>query len=740
MKKKLIISLALFMCGMSLFGQKLNGIITTKKNKPIEGAYISILKNNRHSHTSPEGRFTISGIIDGDTLLISHIGYQKKLVIVHNPETTLSIELSESLISIGEIVINQKINALNLIAEVDLHVNPVNTSQEVLRQVPGLVIGQHAGGGKAEQIFLRGFDIDHGTDINISVDELPVNMVSHAHGQGYADLHFLIPETIEKIDFGKGTYYAGQGNLTTAGYVNFKTKDHLDNSILSIEMGQFNTQRLLGMFNIANQLEHSAYLATEFNMTDGAFDSPQNFHRINLMGKYTAKLKTNDKLSLLASYFTSKWDASGQIPQRAVDNGSITRFGAIDDTEGGNTSRANILLQYNKYLDDKSFIKNSVFYSLYDFELYSNFTFFLNDPINGDEIRQKESRGIYGLKSEYHREFDLGKSSGSLVCGLTIRNDDIKNIELTHTKDRRQNLEEIQLGDIHETNFGAYLNASFDLGKWNINPGIRIDRFEFNYNDHLQEHYQTQNESKSILSPKLNILYNYSHLLQLYLKTGKGFHSNDTRVVVANNGKEILPAAYGADLGFLWKPVPKMLINTALWNLFLEQEFVYVGDEGVVEPSGKTNRQGIDLSIRYQLLEWLFWDFDANYTLGKAIDEPKDMDYIPLAPDFTFMSGLNIIHPSGLYGGINFRYVDDRPANEDNSIVAVGYGITDLHAGYKWGNFNIELQIQNLFDKEWNETQFATESKLFDESHPVEEIHFIPGVPFFSKLKVSYKF
>ena len=183
-----------------------------------------------------------------------------------------------------------------------------------------------------------------------------------------------------------------------------------------------------------------------------------------------------------------------------------------------------------------------------------------------------------------------------------------------------------------------------------------------------------------------------------------------------------------------------MLINTALWNLFLEQEFVYVGDEGVVEPSGKTNRQGIDLSIRYQLLEWLFWDFDANYTLGKAIDEPKDMDYIPLAPDFTFMSGLNIIHPSGLYGGINFRYVDDRPANEDNSIVAVGYGITDLHAGYKWGNFNIELQIQNLFDKEWNETQFATESKLFDESHPVEEIHFIPGVPFFSKLKVSYKF
>jgi len=288
-------------------------------------------------------------------------------------------------------VITEELNTVSTISRLDLKVTPVNSSQEVLRKVPGLFIGQHAGGGKAEQIFLRGFDVDHGTDVSISVDGMPVNMVSHAHGQGYSDLHFVIPETINKIDFGKGGYYAQEGDFNTAGYVNFETKDYLKESSISASAGQFNTLRTVGLFDLLeNTKNQNAYVALEYIATDGPFESPQNFNRLNLFGKYVMYSPENDKLTLTASHFTSRWDASGQIPQREVDNGNMTRFGAIDDTEGGETERTNFNVTFDNYISDDTKLSANAFYSHYAFELYSNFTFFLEDPVNGDQIKQKE--------------------------------------------------------------------------------------------------------------------------------------------------------------------------------------------------------------------------------------------------------------------------------------------------------------------------------------------------------------
>jgi outer membrane receptor protein involved in Fe transport len=226
----------------------------------------------------------------------------------------------------------------------------------------------------------------------------------------------------------------------------------------------------------------------------------------------------------------------------------------------------------------------------------------------------------------------------------------------------------------------------------------------------------------------------------LYIKAGKGFHSNDTRVVVSQQGRDILPSAYGTDVGVYWKPLPRLFVNAAYWYLYLEQEFVYVGDEGIVEPGGATRRQGIDTSIRYQLLDGLFWNFDANYAHARSTDGDEGENFIPLAPDFTHLSGLRLIYETGFYGGINLRYMADRPANEDNSIVAEGYTVVDLNFGYQWRNFDLGLNIQNLLDTEWNEAQFATESRLQNETVPVEEIHFTPGTPFFLKGIVSFKF
>ena len=503
---------------------------------------------------------------------------------------------------------------------------------------------------------------------------------------------------------------------------------------------RFNTSRLFGLINLLKSEKHNAYLATEYLLSDGPFESPQDFNRINLMGKYSGEFSNNDRFSILVSHFQSKWNASGQIPQRLVDNGTITRFGSVDDTEGGETSRTNLAIDHTKVISDNSFLKTTAFVSKYDFELFSNFTFFLNDPINGDQIRQKEDRNIFGLNTTLFQNYDLGNTALELSYGVGLRYDDINGNELSRTINRRTVISNIALGDVDETNLSSFINAEFDFGKWLINPALRIDVFKFDYIDDLATTFTSLSETNAILAPKLNIVYNPSSKWQLFFKSGVGFHSNDTRVVVNQKGTRTLPAAFGIDIGTIWKPLPRLWVNSAIWYLFLEQEFVYVGDEGVVEPSGRTARRGLDISGRYQLADYLFFNTDFNYTIARSIDEPEGSNRIPLAPVLTAAGGLSLQYPNQFSASLNYRYVGDRPANEDNSIVAEGYFVVDLNASYTFKKLTLGLNIENLLDTEWNETQFATTSRLFEEPEGIEEIHFTPGVPFFLKGQIKYSF
>lgn len=743
MFKYILFSLCLLLTAYNASGQTLEGKIVDKRGIAIPDAYIIAVNSEAHTHSNELGLFRNSDFKTGDTLRISFIGFAAKTMVLRDEDfdKPITIVMEEAPINLDQVVISNQSSALNQLSRVDLQTNPVNTSQEVLRKIPGLFIAQHAGGGKAEQIFLRGFDIDHGTDITISVDGMPVNMVSHAHGQGYADLHFLIPETIERVDFGKGPYYTDRGNFNTAGYVEFQTKDKVEQSMASVEYGQFNTLRTVGLFDLlpANEQQH-AYLAGEYLLSDGPFESSQNFNRLNLMGKYTVNLPANGKFSILASHFTSKWDASGQIPQRAVDAGLISRFGAIDDTEGGFTSRTNIALSHTKSLSSSTFLKSRAYFSKYDFELFSNFTFFLDDPENGDQIRQVEDRQIFGLESVYVLQSSPSGFDFNLQAGAGLRYDKVNGNELSHTANRKITLEQLALGDVNESNLYGFVNTEFEFGDLLINPGLRLDYFRFDYINQLTTAYTSLSETKARVSPKLNFLYNPSPFWQFYLKSGVGFHSNDTRVVVARSGEEILPAAFGADLGTVWKPTARLWFNTALWYLYLQQEFVYVGDAGIVEPSGETRRMGVDFGVRLQLADRLFFDSDINYTIARAIGEPEGADYIPLAPDLTAGGGLSYQSNTGFSGGVRYRYIKDRPANEDGSITAEGYFIADINANYTVGNTTFSLIVDNLFDVEWNEAQFATESRLRTETDPVEELHYTPGTPFFLKGKVTFRF
>ncbi|MDX1686026.1 MAG: TonB-dependent receptor plug domain-containing protein, partial [Saprospiraceae bacterium] len=488
-------------------GQKVSGQLINSSNEPLPEAYIFINNSDNHVHSNSLGYFEIKKAAVGDTLGVTYMGYQEVAYVLSESdfENEIQITLKAEPIRLDQVYVDNSVKSVNRISKIDLEANPVQSSQEVLRKVPGLFIGQHAGGGKAEQIFLRGFDIDHGTDISISVDGLPVNMVSHAHGQGYSDLHFLIPEVIRGVDFAKGPYYAEHGNFTTAGYVDFHTLDRLGESSVGLEIGRFNTLRTKAMFDVIDQKDRNAYIASEFISSDGPFESSQNFNRMNIMGKFTTRYENNDQLALTISRFQSKWDASGQIPVRAVESGLISRFGAIDDTEGGQTSRSNILIEHTKEISPSSFVKSRAYYSHYDFELFSNFTFFLKDEENGDQIRQFEDRNIYGLNTTFFKNLALASGNLEIQLGGGFRYDDVNDNELAHTVNRRTTIEQLALGDVDETNIDLFANVEFEIGRWMINPGLRLDAFKFDYVDRLKPEYTSLSETKSFLSPKLNI-------------------------------------------------------------------------------------------------------------------------------------------------------------------------------------------------------------------------------------------
>ena len=693
------------------------------------------------------GMISLAGLPAGEKeLIISCVGFAAKTIIFSETDNEITVRLTSKISSLQEVVVNagsQK-GVFHTISDLDIQLHPIFNSQEVLRIVPGLFIGQHAGGGKAEQIFLRGFDLDHGTDINISVDGMPVNMVSHAHGQGYADLHFVIPELIEKVNFSKGPYDADKGNMATAGYVEFQTKNFLEKSFVKLEVGQYNTVRAITGVNLLNEKKNkeksqSLYFGGEASYTDNFFESPQHFNRFNGLLKYHGRISSSTYMTTLASGFTSKWNASGQIPERSVKDGSIGWFGAIDDTEGGNTSRYNVSTDLTTYFNNGLKWKNHVFYTRYLFELYSNFTFFLNDPLNGDQIRQKEARNLFGVSSVLDKEHHIGKHLANLQSGVQIRFDATENSELSRTKDRIITTEPIQKGSIRELNAALFAEENIKFSsKFDLTFGIRGDYFANSYDDVLNSSKLSSNSF--IASPKLNFDYRVNKNVHLYWHNGQGFHSNDTRVAVQQNGREVVTPAWGSDLGAVLKLGDKAVLQTALWYLWLKQEFVYVGDEGVVEPGGQTRRIGWDASMRYEMVKNIFLDVDLNYARPRAIDVPKGENYLPLAPVFTSTGGITYKKAMGWNGSIRYRLMGNRPANEDNSVVAAGHFIWDAIVNYNARKWETGITIQNIFNSKWKETQFDTESRLQSEPAPVSEIHFTPGTPFFMRLYVSIFF
>ena len=728
-------------------------VVDAATRQPLEGATVHLLPDNRILITDQAGNFQFNQLKQKpEKLVCSLIGYgNMALSIGAFDSTSHIINLSAQNIELSAITVTAHAGEpFKPISRTDIAMRGVSISQEVLRIVPGLVIGQHQGGGKAEQIFLRGFDCDHGTDLRLEADGLPINMVSHAHGQGFADSHFIIPETIVSVDYRKGSYTASKGDFSTTGFVDFNTKNVLSNNLVKLEGGMFDTYRLLGVFNLlsdkAMKREQSWYAASEYRYSNGYFDKPQHFKRFNFFTKYSGKLSAHQYLTVSASQFWSQWKASGQIPERAVKEGIIDYFGTLDPNEGGITYRTNLNVQLSSTLSNGDLIRNQLYYSNYHFDLHSNFTFFLHDSVNGDEIRQQQGRNMIGYNGSYQHMAYAGKLQFTTEAGLNFRADLVKNSLLSHTVDRYTLLQQVKLGDITEWGIAPYFSETIRINDHlSMNAGLRIDQYSHVYGNKLDSDTTLKGTGlykahAHTLSPKLNIYYTVNDNLQLYINSGKGFHSNDTRAVVVEKGVQVLPADYGVDLGAVLKPFKNMIINAAVWYNTLDQEFVYGGDGGTIEFNGKTKRKGFDFSARYEPFKAVYVDMDLNYAHGRAVEAFKGQDYIPLAPVWTSSAGVTYASKKGINGSLRYRYVGDRPANEDYSLKAEGYFITDAVLNYSKSHYEIGLVINNIFNTRWKETQFATETRLKGEPRPVEEICFTPGTPFAATLSFSIKF
>ncbi len=760
MKKTLLLTflfLSTFLLANDEKTTQIKGIIKDNiVEMPIQGVLILLENSEKQATSDKNGVFYFPNLKVGEryTLILQKEGFKQKEVSINvktQVETEVELTLSIDGFDLDNVVVKaeKSISAASskILNTLDFELRPRNSAQDMLKIVPGLFIAQHAGGGKAEQIFLRGFDCDHGTDVASFVDGIPVNMPSHGHGQGYLDLHFLTPEAVKNVEIQKGTYFAEQGDFATAGAISFKTLDKLERNIAQIDVASTPSQRFLSSSRalLAYELPFknnkiNSYFIGESIFAKGYFNEPQNFIRHNLMSKTVFKPNQNTKIALLLTTFKSTWDASGQIPERAITAKLIDRFGYIDNSEGGNTGRQNASLTFTKIIDNQQF-ESQIYYSKYDFQLFSNFTFFLRDSINGDEIEQIDNRQIVGWNSKY--AFEKGKNY--ITFGANLRADFIEN-QLSNAV-RRSRLDDVAKAKINQQNIAIYVKDEIALTpKFRAEIGLRNQLMLFDVSDKLpydatRENYSGKNYQYAFL-PKINLNYSLSNRYKIFFNIGKGFHSNDARSVVQDKTNHVLPAAWGSELGLSLRPSSKLLINIAFWTLNLDNELVFIGDEGTTENNGASRRFGIDMSTRWKISEQFSANVDVNLSnsilIEKAFGKRLKEDYlIPLAPRATATGGLLYRSPFGLESSLQVRHISARPANEANTVIAKGYTIFDFNVNYFYKKNKISLSVENLLNTNWNEAQFDTESYLtnFDKM-PVSELHFTPGSPL--SLKIGY--
>ena len=613
-----------------------------------------------------------------------------------------------------------------------LRLRPLARPAEVMESVPGLIVTQHSGDGKATQFFLRGYNLDHGTDFATWVAGMPVNMPTHAHGQGYTDLNFVIPELIDRIAFSKGPYFAENGDFASVGTARISYLNRLPGNIATVTAGSFNYVRTL----LAGSPEvgrGNLLYAFEYQTTNGPWDVPENFGKYNGVLRYAEGTATNG-FNITGMAYKADWSATDQIPLRAVDSGLISRWGTLDPTDGGNSRRYSLSGQWAQ--SDGAISRTaSVYVARSSLDLYSNFTYFLDNPVNGDQFNQSETRTFWGGEFAQTWSTHWGERHVYNTLGIQGRQDRLKPVALYLTEGRER------IGVVREDrvtvgNISPYFANRVEWTDWfRTIAGVRADFYRFDVQSDLD--VNSGKASDSQVSPKLSAVFGPWAETEFFLNWGRGFHSNDARGttirVDPKTGDPVdavspLVRTTGYEGGLRSAPLPGLTTSLAVWALKQDSELLFVGDAGTTEASRPSKRTGVEWLIQYAPQPWVSLDLTVAFTRARFEGDDPAGNYIPGAPDKVASAGITFDDGVGWFGALRWRYFGPRPLDESGSVWSQSTALTNARLGYTiTPKLRIWLDVFNLFDSQDDDITYYYVSRLPGEpADGVADKHFHP--------------
>ncbi len=627
---------------------------------------------------------------------------------------------------------------------------------DIVEAVPGVVATQHSGDGKANQYFLRGFNLDHGTDFAVTVDGMPVNMPTHGHGQGYADLNFLIPELVSGVRYRKGPYFADGGDFSLAGSASLDYFGALEKSFAEVTLGSNNFRRaLVGGSHTTN--DHTWLAALEAEGNDGPWNRPENLRKINAVVRFSQGTPTRG-FSVTGMAYHSKWNSTDQIPEREVTSGAISRFGTLNPTDGGNTQRLSLS---GKWFDNSPGVNTQISaYAIdYKFDLFSDFTYFLENPVNGDQFEQVDRRQVYGLQGSQSSANQIAGLDGLLSFGASWRGDRVGQVGLYKTE-ARQRLSTVRNDEVSQDLFSIYGQQLVNLtDRWRVYAGLRGDALRYDV-DGKEPVYGPTNSGKgrdSLVSPKGGMAFTVNPANELYLNAGVGFHSNDVRgATITTDPQSGLPAdrvpalvkGKGAEIGWRYQPDENFTFTTAVWNLRLDSELVYVGDAGSTEAGRASERRGIEATMRWRLNPSWRFEIDGAVSRARFSDAAPagEGNYVDNAVEKVLAAG--VTYKTGAWtSSLRARYLGPRALDTLNSVRSRQTTLLNFGTRYAVNrSLTLGLDIFNLIGKKGNDIEYFYASCTAGEvasggcGSGVNDRHVHPMEPRSLRVTAKYEF
>lgn len=604
---------------------------------------------------------------------------------------------------------------------------------ELLEAIPGVIVSQHSGEGKANQFYLRGFNLDHGTDLRTTLDDMPVNQRSHSHGQGWTDLNFLIPELAARMDYKKGPYSSTTGDFSSAGSAAITYANRLRQSIFSSTVGEHNYQRAL-LAASPDFADGSLFYALELMHNDGPFIQGDNFKKINAVLRYSEGF-ANNGFNLSAMLYRGSWNATDQIPLRAVENGSLDPYDAIDHSDGGQAHRYSLSSVWRRTNNDEA-SKVSAYLIHNQLDLFSNFTYFMDDPINGDQFSQPDKRVTSGINASHTWHSHLYGNNTDLTLGSQIQNDNIFN-GLNKTRER-QTVSTVRRDHIKELSIGLYADMSTRWSEYfRSNLGLRLDRYQFQVqSDRLENSGKT---SDQLLSPSASLVFGPWKQTEFYFNLGRGFHSNDARATLTRldpqslQNTEVSPGlvrSYGQEVGLRSEWLPRLQTSISLYRLDFDSELNFVGDAGTTEAGRPSRRHGVEISTSYQASNWLNIDLDAAYARARYRDADIATRHVVGAVEGVAQLSATVDKLGAWSGALRLRYFGPRALTEDNLVRSRPSSTLNGRISYKFSpSVKLELEGFNLSNRRDSAIDYYYASQLKNEAVAKEDKHFHPIEP-----------